>query len=70
MELISRAAHDGTESGKGISLGFESGSLEDTIALLREKGHETDRAIISPNPDVSFFFARDPDGYNIQFVKS
>ena len=69
MELISGAARGGAETGKGVSLGFVSGSLEDLITLLREKGYETDGAIHSPNPLVSFFFARDPDGYSIQFVK-
>jgi len=69
VELITDAARDGTEPGNDVSLGFMTGSLEDTIALLREKGYETDGAIISPNPHVSFFFARDPDGYNVQFVK-
>ena len=69
VELISGASHGEAEPGKGISLGFVAGSLEDSIALLREKGYETDGSIISPSPHVSFFFARDPDGYNIQFVK-
>ena len=69
IELISGgAAHDGAEQGQGVSLGFVAGSLEDTIALLREKGYETDGTILSPNPHVSFFFARDPDGYSVQFV--
>jgi len=69
LELIRDGAHNGVDPGKGISLGFAAGSLEDTIALLREKGYETDGAIISPNPHVSFFIARDPDGYIVQFVK-
>jgi len=67
VELIT-----GRDAGKPpcdcISLGFEATSLEDTIALLREKGYETDGQIISPAPDVSFFFAKDPDGYSIQFA--
>ena len=70
VELISGDTRNITEPGNGISLGFVSESLEDTIKLLREKGYETDGKIISPNPHVSFFFVRDPDGYNIQFVKT
>ena len=70
VELISGASGNNRDSGKGISLGFIAASLEDTIALLREKGYETDGNIVSPNPNTSFFFARDPDGYNVQFVKS
>ena len=68
VELIGGAIHDGAELGKGISMGFVAESLEDMIALLREKGYETDGNIISPQPSVRFFFAKDPDGYNVQFI--
>ena len=68
VELISGTSHNGAGGGKGISLGFACESLENTIAILREEGYETDGNIISPNPHVSFFFARDPDGYSIQFL--
>jgi len=39
------------------------------IALLREKGYDTDGKIISPSPGVSFFFTKDPDGFTVQFIK-
>jgi lactoylglutathione lyase len=68
VELISGEAV--TEPGKGISMGFVSESLENTIELLIDKGYQTDGNIISPNPHVRFIFARDPDGYSIQFVQS
>jgi len=68
IELIGGANHDGAEVGKSISMGFAAASLEETIALLREKGYETDANIVSPQPSVRFFFAKDPDGYNIQFI--
>ena len=60
---------DGERKGNGISIGFLTESLEGTIALLREKGYETDGNILSPNPSTSFFFAKDPDGYTVQFMK-
>ena len=66
VELISGREENQTPCDC-VFLGFEAESLEDTIALLREKGYETDGAIISPAPDFSFFFAKDPDGYKIQF---
>ena len=66
LELITGKVND--KLGVGVSLGFEVESLEDTIALLREKGYETDGVIISPAPDVSFFYGKDPDGYSIQFA--
>lgn len=68
VELVGGANHDGAELGKGLSMGFVAESLEEMIALLREKGYETDGDIISPQPNVRFFFAKDPDGYNIQFI--
>jgi len=67
VELISGG--QGVESpGKGVSLGFATASLEDTIGLLRERGYETNEKIIRPNPQVSFFYALDPDGYTVQFI--
>ena len=70
VELICGGApHDGAALGQGVSLGFVSPSLEDTMALLREKGYETDGVIERPNPRVSYFFALDPDGYRVQFVQ-
>lgn len=73
VELISGANHDrpdsgGTLPGQGISMGFAAASLEDLISLLRENGYETDGNIISPQPNVRFFFAKDPDGYSVQFI--
>ena len=70
VELIGGAEHGGAELGKGISMGFAAESLEDMITLLREKGYETDGNIVSPQPNVRFFFTRDPDGYNIQFINN
>ena len=70
VELISRPGQDVAEPGRGISMGFETQSLEDTMALVKEKGFETDGEISSPNPSVRFFFASDPDGYRVQFVHS
>ena len=69
VELIGGADNNDNEMGKGVSLGFLSESLEDTIALLRSKGYATDGNILSPMPGISFFFASDPDGYTVQFMK-
>lgn len=54
--------------GIGISLGFASESLEDTMALICEIGYTIIKDIVSPNPQTRFFIAKDPDGYNIQFT--
>ena len=71
VELISRGngVDNADAAGIGVSLGFESTlPLEEMIALVREKGYVTDGNIISPNPNTSFFFVSDPDGYRIQFM--
>ena len=70
VELIARGAIDSSGFGKGISLGFESPKpLEEMIAIVKEKGYETDGVISSPNPNTKFFFANDPDGFRIQFMQ-
>jgi len=56
------------EAGNGVALGFVVESLENKLNLLREGGYETDGVITSPAPNMQFLFAKDPDGYNIQFV--
>ena len=56
------------EAGGGISIGFLTDSLEKVIAALRENGYETDGKILSPNPTTHFVYAKDPDGYKIQFM--
>ncbi|MCL2046714.1 MAG: VOC family protein [Oscillospiraceae bacterium] len=71
VELIGRGSSEAVNAGSGISLGFQTEmELNDMIALVKEKGYETDGAISSPNPNTSFFFVNDPDGYRVQFMKS
>jgi len=72
IELISGSMgiyRNGESKGNGVSIGFLTDSLENTIALLREQGYKTDGAIISPNPSARFVLADDPDGYTIQFME-
>jgi len=66
VELISGGGE--VSPGAGISMGFAAESLEDTMALLREKGYEVEGDIVSPNPQTRFFFVKDPDGYRVQFI--
>jgi lactoylglutathione lyase len=72
VELIcNKTAGQGEiKPGNGISMGFMSPSIDDTIKLLREKGYKTDGVIISPNPNTRFFFAFDPDGFQVQFLQA
>ena len=54
--------------GTGVNLGFFPDDLDAYKARLEGLGMET-TPIISPSPDVRFFFVNDPDGYKLQFVQ-
>lgn len=71
VELICSGSESPSDTplGKGILLGFVTDSLEDTIALMRDKGYDSTKVnIVTPNPHMRFFLANDPDGYSIQFI--
>ncbi len=58
---------EGAYRGDGLSMGF---AVEDVIRFRQEL---IDRGlivtpIICPNPQVSFFFTKDPNGVEIQFI--
>jgi len=53
----------------GLSIGFTVESLEKTIDYLKENNIELESPIISPNPMTRFFFVKDPNGIQIQFVE-
>lgn len=65
IELIEDAAK--AYSGAGISIGFHTEDVEAKRAELEEKGFAP-TPMISPNPNVKFFFIKDPNGVNIQFI--
>lgn len=69
VELI----YDGSDkwaAGKdGISLGFKAQSLDEKIALVKEKGIDIVAGPIQPSPVFKFFFVDDPNGVRIQFVE-
>lgn len=44
-------------------------SLENTIKYLNDNNIKIIRGPISPNPNLSFIFVNDPDGYEVQFVE-
>lgn len=69
IELVCAENTECQNPGKGISLGFQVESVEDTLSVLEMKGIPVSRGIIQPNPHIRFFFVKDPDGYEIQFVE-
>lgn len=55
-------------SGGGISIGFEVKDAEGYRKELGKKGLNPG-PVISPNPHARFFFVKDPNGIDIQFVE-
>ena len=54
-------------SGNGISLGFQVRDPEACREELLAKGYSP-TPIIRPNPQTAFFFVKDPNGVDIQFI--
>lgn len=69
VELIK----DGTDKWKGektgVSLGFETESLDEKMAVLKEEGIDIVDGPFSPGPGMRFFFVNDPNGVRVQFVE-
>jgi lactoylglutathione lyase len=70
VELIFDANNTDVSFGTGISIGFETGSVDELISSLRDKGVSLITDVIQPNPHVKFFFVSDPNGMKIQFVEN
>ena len=51
-----------------IFLGFKVDSLAETLADFKARGVKIDAGPFKPNPNVQFFYVRDP-GMNVQFVE-
>lgn len=69
LELISDESKDTIEVGADVSIGFESGPLEEVMQVLQEKGIAIHSGPFQPNPHIRYFFAQDPDGWKVQFVQ-
>ncbi len=70
IELICSRGVNSVSFGKDISLGFETESLEDLMAFLKEKGVAIHSGPFQPNPHIKFIYVTDPDGLTIQFVQN
>lgn len=69
IELICNKNNKEEVLGKGITMGFKVVSLEDTMKIVKEQGILVTKEIIKPTPYVKFFFVKDPNGFDIQFVE-
>lgn len=69
IELICNQDKTETDMGKDITLGFEVESLDEMVALTKEKGIEF-QGPYQPGPTTKFIFVKDPNGTKIQFVEN
>lgn len=53
--------------GAGISMGFHVDDVEAKREEILENGYHP-TPIITPNPQVKFFFVEDPNGVKVQFI--
>lgn len=67
VELICNKGH--LVQCTDLSIGFEVDSLEKAMELMRENNIPILRGPISPNPSVTFFFIKDPNGVEVQIVQ-
>lgn len=68
IELICEPGKKIENSGNGVSIGLEADNLEQLIQVLQENGYRT-MGPISPNPNIRFYFVKDPDGYTVQLAR-
>jgi lactoylglutathione lyase len=69
VELICNYKEENKPSCDGISLGFETRSLDDTMNFIHSKGIKIQGGPYEPNPHTRFIYVQDPDGYRVQFVE-
>jgi lactoylglutathione lyase len=70
LELIDNNENNDVNYGEDISLGFEVDSLEDKMNHLKENSIDIESGPIQPNPNIKFFFVKDPNGLKSQFVEN
>jgi lactoylglutathione lyase len=70
VELICDKSHTPAENHEDISLGFEVQSVDEMAEFIKKKEIKIHREIYQPNPNIKFFFIKDPNGLDIQFVEN
>ena len=68
IELIYNPNHTNVKTSEDITIGFFVDSQEIALNIMEKNNIEVIKGPISPNQDVSFFFVKDPNGYEIQLV--
>ena len=68
IELICEPNYNTENLGHGVTVGLEPENLDALVDSLKEQGLKVSGPI-SPNPNIRFFFVKDPDGYSIQLAE-
>lgn len=68
IEFICNQSNEDTHIGRDITLGFEVTSLDETIALLSQKGVAFG-AVVQLGPDVRCIYMSDPNGIRVQLIE-
>ena len=66
VELVNNPT--GAYYGGGISMGFAVDDIDKEYVKKEEQGFHPG-PMISPNPHARFFFVKDPNGVDIQFIQ-
>lgn len=66
IEVI-RNPEAGNSGNRNLSIGFRADDVEKKREDMIAAGYEV-TPIISPSPDVKFFFVNDPAGLSVQFI--
>lgn len=70
IELICNKDKKEVNVGKDILWAFSVNSLDEKLALFKEKGIGISSGPFQPNPYIKYFFVTDPNGMKIQFVEN
>jgi lactoylglutathione lyase len=52
-----------------MTIGFTVDSLQEALELVKSNGIQVIAGPMSPNPHLSFFLVKDPDGYIVQLLE-
>lgn len=69
IELICDQEYASDSPGQGISIGFETESLDEFLGFLKEEEILVHSGPFSPNPNIKFLEILDPSGYRVQIVE-
>ncbi|NLI90216.1 MAG: VOC family protein [Epulopiscium sp.] len=70
IELMTNTKDTKVNIGEDIAWGFEVESLDEMLALVKEKGINIHSGPVQPSPQIRFFNVLDPNGLSIQFVEN